>query len=183
MTETTVMYYGITFYYPVFLSEVRGMTASQASSITSVVQIACAAGNLAGGATTIAVGKRKALILPTTALSLITLAGLFAGSNALLLVVMMFLFGFCYSFKGPAAQTSATEVEGMTPAMASGANFMLYGFGSVASIVISPVLSGLSNMMGLEKAMPVFCIGLTLISIGAAFTLPETGPGKAANDK
>lgn len=176
MTAVTVMNYGINFYYPTYLSTVRGLSAAAAGSVTSVSQIAGAIGSFAGGAAAVALGKRRIIIIPTTIITLLTVLGLISFEQTMLLMIVMFIYGFTNSFRTPAAQSASTEVEGMTPAMASGANFMLYGFGSFMTMVISPVLGMLEQTMGLSMAMLLFCGGLALIGLIASFTIPETGP-------
>lgn len=181
MTTFTVMQFGINFYYPTFLAEIRGFGTAAASSVTSIQFIAGAIGSFVGGIVAVALGKRKPILIPACIATLATLVGLFIFNNVALLITMMFAFGLIFNLRNPAAQTASTEVKGMNAAMASGANSMMFGFGSLLTIFISPVLGALQKTIGLTGAMLVFCMGLAIIGIVPTFFMKETGPKAEIN--
>ena len=181
-TCKTVVRYGINFYYPAFLSTVKGLSDMAASSITGVSLLSGAIGTAVGGTAAVALGRRRPIIIASNLVTLISVIGLMVFNDTAILIAMMFLFGFSHSFASPALQTSSTEVEGMTPAMASGANFMLFGFGSVLTMIIAPLLGVLENTVGLTMALLLFAGTFAVIAVISGFTVHETGPkAKATN--
>jgi cyanate permease len=176
VTCGTFVTYSIGFYYPTFLSQVRGFNAATASSITSVTFIAGAIGSLMGGIVTTAVGRRKPLIVGGIAITLATVIGLFTLTQTAVLILIMACNGCFRSLSAPVASTASTEVDNMSPAMAAGANSMLFGFGSLLTFFISPLIGALQNIIGLSNALLFLCCGLIAAGLIVSFWIRETGP-------
>lgn len=175
MTALTILNYGVSFYYPTFLSAEKGISDAAASSITSVQVVAGMIGTFLGGAAAMALKKRKSIIIPSCLLTIGAVILMLVFNSVPVLIVMMFAYGFVKNFNGPAVSTSSTEVKGMNPVMASGANFMLYGFGSFLTMIIAPLLGSMAETIGLTMAMIVFCGACAVIAAIASFVITETG--------
>jgi predicted MFS family arabinose efflux permease len=175
-TLATLAYYTVSFYYPAFLSTVVGLSEVAASSTTSVLFVAGATGTFLGGVITTALGKRKLIIVLSNILTAIASIGLFLLKEVSLLIVAMASFGIVFAIKNTAMQAASTEVEGMTPAMGAGANSMLYGFGSLMTMFLSPVIGAFVALFGFSIAMVVLCVGLSIISIIISVLMKDSGP-------
>jgi MFS family permease len=175
MTGVTLANYGVNFFYPTFLSQIRGLSATAASSVTSVFFLANTIGTLVGGVVAVALGRRKPIIMIAGIGLLVGYLSLFSLTSVPMLVVAMGFTGFM-SLMNPAAQSAALEVPDMTPAKAAGANSMMYGFGSILTLFMSSILGGLSGAIGLTGAMVTFTVTLIAIAIIAALFFKDRGP-------
>jgi sugar phosphate permease len=175
MTCITLANYGVNFFFPTFLTQVRGLGAAAASSITSVFFIANIFGTLVGGIVAVALGRRKPILIVAGFGLLIGYLCLFTLTAVPMLIAAMSFAGFM-SLMNPAAQSASLEVPAMTTAKAAGANSMMYGFGSILTLILSPVLGGLSGAIGLTGAMVAFVISLVVIAIIASFFFKDRGP-------
>ncbi|MDR0472266.1 MAG: MFS transporter [Treponema sp.] len=175
ITCTTLASNGTNFFYPTFLSQVRGLSPAVAGSITSVRFLGNTIGSLVGGAVAIALGRRKPIIMTAAFGLLIGYLSLFNLTYIPVLIAAMFFAGFM-NLMTPAVQSAALEVPNMTPAMAAGGNSMMYGFGSLLALFISPILGGLSASIGLTGAMSAYVLTIIVIAAIASFFFIDRGP-------
>jgi len=168
---------GITTYLPQFLQNVRGYSDAEASAVVGITTGVGAVGTFLGGVATTALGRRKIIILPflTGSALFIALALLFEAPW--LIALFFFLYSFCTNFRSAASQTISTELENITPALASSASAMSYGVGFIGTFACSPILRVATAAMGEERSMLVF-VPFLLLSLLFVALLPETGPGR-----
>lgn len=183
-TMLTLAYMTISFYYPNFLIQQNGFSQQAASSITSVLFGAALAGSMIGGSLCTALGKRKILMIASCIGCTVTLFVLFTVKSVPVLIATMVVYGICTAMKTPVALTAATEVKGMTPAMSGGINGMLFGFGSLFTIVLPSVLNALYGAVGMSMGMIIFCSGVSVVGLIFALLMVDRGPkAKAAAEK
>lgn len=177
MGLATVAANGISTYLPQFLQNVRGYTDVAASATVGVTTAIGAAGTFLGGIVTTGFGRRRITIIP-----FIFMTAAF-GCLALLMKIhalialMLFLYTFVTNFRSTASWTIATEVDGVTPALASSASAMIYGVGFIGTLAVAPMYSVGEKIAAGTGGMLIF-IPLFVIAALFACALPETGPRK-----
>jgi len=161
-------------YLPAYLQVVRGFTASQAASWTGMIALLGMLGTIAGGWAMTKISARKPLLLAGGILTCITMTGIIAVPNHVVIFICIALFGFVIRYRVPPTTMVSTEIKDNDPAFASAAYAVMYAVGSVIGIFSPAALSAISNRIGMEKAMLCFA-GLVLIATLFTFPLRETG--------
>ena len=177
MGIATVAANGISTYLPQFLQNARGYSDVAASATVGVTTAIGAAGTFLGGIVTTWLGLRKPIILPFIFATALFAALALISPAPQAIAVMLFLYTFVTNFRSTAAWTIATEVDGVTPALASGASAMIYGVGFIGTLAVAPMFGLGERFLGNAGAMLIF-IPLFLIAAVISCFIPETGPRK-----
>lgn len=177
MGLATVAANGISTYLPQFLQNARGYTDIAASATVGITTAVGAAGTFLGGIVTTGIGRRRITIIPFIFATAVFGALSFVCRAPWLIALMLFLYTFVTNFRSTASWTIATEVDGVTPALASGASAMIYGVGFIGTLAAAPMFSAGERLMGAEGAMLIF-IPLFIVAAVISCFLPETGPRK-----
>ena len=177
MGLATIAANGISTYLPQFLQNICGLSDVTASATIGVTTAIGAAGTFIGGMITTGLGRRKLIIVPfifaTALFGLLSLCVRIYHNIA----IMLFLYTFFSNFRSTASWTIATELDGVTPALASSASAMIYGVGFIGTLIVAPMFTLAERVLGYEYAILSF-IPLFIISAIIACFLPETGPRK-----
>lgn len=181
MGLTTIAANGISTYLPQFLENVRSYTAVEASAIVGVASGVSALATLAGGVATTAIGKRKAIIVPFYALSIVFLTLSLLVGQAALISALFILYTVCSNLYAPASQTISTELRDVTPALTSSSASISFGIGFIGTFFTSPLLKFSTQAFGEEYSMLVY-VPLFIIALIFSMLLPETGPGRKSAD-
>ena len=177
MGLATVAANGISTYLPQFLQNARCYTDVSASATVGITTAVGAAGTFLGGIATTALGRRKPAIVPFIfATALFGFLGLISPAHGAI-VTMLILYSLSTNFRSTASWTIATELEGVTPALASAASAMIYGVGFIGTLAVPALFSLGAGLRGDVGSMVIF-VPLFLIAAVISCFLPETGPKK-----
>ena len=172
---------GINTYLPQFLQTVRGYSDTAASAVVGVTAGIGAVGTFLGGALTTFLGRRKGVIVPCLAVSIVCLALSLVCSGAALISGFFFAYTLLTNFRTPASQTIATELPDSTPSLASAAAAMSYGVGFVGTFACAPLLKLSTALFGVEYSLLIY-LPLFALSLLFVILVPETGPGRKKRD-
>lgn len=166
---------GITSYFPTYLETMRGFDAQTASTYSSFQSISSILGCLLAGTVSSALGKRKPVLIISNILTLTFMLLFLRDIGTAGLIFSIIGYGFFANVYSPIAQTISTEIDGVTPQLASAAYSITTGLGSIMSFFVPLALTFLLQHMDLTNA--IYCFTAVIpIAIIIGFFIKETGP-------
>ncbi len=164
-------------FLPVFYQNYRGLSLSEASSLTAVFPFSGIFGSIAVGVLTGRTGLRKPFMWPVELF--VTLSG-FLGSvlfaNIALIRIALIMLGAGSAGSLVANTTLVMELPGMTPELMGSAQALIWSAGFTGAFISPPLGGALADMFGLRAVMLGF-LAFQVMEIVFLYLVPETGPG------
>ncbi len=167
-----------TAFLPQYFREYRGLDLSEASALTAVLPTAGMFAALLGGLGTGFTGLRKPFLWPLAICALVGCFGAVTFPEPGMIKLALVFVGVGTAGWGAAFSTLVMELPGMTPEKTGTALSFVWSVG-YAGAFVAPFLGGaIAGSTGLRAVMLASLI-LQVMTIGAFYLLPETGPGRA----
>ena len=166
----------ITAFLPSYITNGKGLLQETAITAASVQSMAYIIGSILGGILVARVGKRKMFLQAGLVSTLLGGILLTVVQSPLLIFGTVFILGIGYMGLMPAHSTIVMETpEPFDPAILGGASALTHGLGQIVSLVVSPLFSRISGIIGMSGALQIF-FGLLIASVFISFMINETGP-------
>ncbi|MBQ4061587.1 MAG: MFS transporter [Christensenellaceae bacterium] len=169
-------------YLPAYLETMRGFDAQTASYYTSFYTVTSMIGGLLAGAVSSLLGRRKPVIIASNVLTMIFMVLVLRDIGTAGLILSIIGYGLVAAAYSPIVQTITTEIDGVTPQLASAAYSMTIGIGSIMTFFPPMILSLLLEYMDLSRALHCFAAVIP-VAVIVAFFIKETGPKRKKHDK
>ncbi len=166
-----------TAFLPQYFHQVRGMSLTEASTLTAVLPLTGIFASIGGGIGTAVARLRKPFTWPMACCPLLGCAGAILSTDPTVLRVSLALIGIGMAAPLPAVVTLFMELPWMTPAKIAGC-FALVWSSAYAAAFLAPFVGGvLASIIGLRAVMLGFIV-FEFLPIAAMYFLPETGSGR-----
>ena len=178
-TGATWLYTVFMTYLPTILKTSYGMDATEASSITSLINMA---GTLACLACGLLLGRIKNFKLFNVIFMILLPLG---GVGAMLvkpgiaLNFFVIIIGIAWFCNVPLINTAVMTTKGMTPSIFAAATALWTVLGSVLSMFIPSLFDKLQQVYGMQNAVLFLCLG-GVVAIGGALIFPSNKKKKEA---
>jgi predicted MFS family arabinose efflux permease len=166
-----------TAFLPSYFQALRGMSLSEASSLTAILPLTGMLAAAGGGFGTGFTGLRKPFTWPIGLMTLFGCAGCVMLPGVGAIRVSLILLGIGSAGSLAAITTMLMELPDMTPARTGAALALVWAVG-YAGAFVSPFLGGaVAGAIGLRAVMLLF-LSLQLLPVTLFYILPETGRGR-----
>ncbi len=165
-------------FLPQYFHEYRALGLAQSSELTALLPLTGIVAAVAGGLGTGLTGLRRPFTWPIALLALAGSVGVVLAPNLALIRVWLIVAGIGAAGSLAAIITILMELPGMTPEKMGSALAFVWAAG-YAGAFVAPFLGGaIASAVGLRAVLLGF-LAFQLVTVGAMYLLPETGPGQA----
>lgn len=156
-TCMTIIMNGVSMYLPSYMTEIKGMSAAQASNYASFISVGSVPGMVLAGLLVSVVKKRKFLIVGTMGVTAASIFMFLTMDVNILIIIGLVTCGLCTGGSVIPVQTMVADFgHTVAPQAAAGASAMVFGFGNILTFFLPVLLSGISGMFGFGISMFLF---------------------------